>query len=74
MQTSYLFDSDGRYYEGMDTALYFAKATDETSFAELLRQANGSFRAQIKLGDTIYAAVDRYRSTPLFFLPDDDSG
>jgi asparagine synthase (glutamine-hydrolysing) len=70
-KTSYLYDINGAYYEGDETRHYFASSGSEAEFLDRLKRANGSFSVQIKLGETIFAAVDRYRSTPLFYRPED---
>jgi len=63
-----LFDKAGKYYSGKDLPEYFHGVDSFSDFEERVRYANGCFSVILKNGDEIFAAVDKIRSLPLFYV------
>lgn len=60
------FTEDNHYYEGKKLLEYFEGIVNEVDFRNRILHANGNFAVVVRVGNTIYAAVDRLRSIPLF--------
>lgn len=69
----YIFDNDDSYYSGDKINTYFSKTDTQQKFLELLREANGMFSVIIDQSKFIFAAVDRVRSMPLFYIIKNDN-
>lgn len=59
---------ESKFLSGEGLADYFAKAATEQELVDLLKVANGCFALILPLNQCLYAAVDRIRSIPLFYL------
>lgn len=57
-------------YREKDAVSFFSSATDFPSFLELLEAVDGVFAVVIQHENTIWAAVDRARSMPLYYAVD----
>ncbi len=62
----YIFDSAGVLYKGKDLCEYFANVLNTDDFQNRLTVVNGIFSVIIQK-DSLWVAVDRIRSFPLFY-------
>ncbi len=67
----YAFDDNNKLYQGGALAGYFGEAKDIEEFRSKLERANGVFSVIVQHGETVYAAVDRTRTFPLFYRKTD---
>ncbi len=59
--------ADGHLLEGATWQTFFDSCHTFEEFESLVKQCNGFFALIIKRKDTLFAAVDRIRSVPLFY-------
>ena len=69
----YLHDAKGNYFSGKRLEEYFANIDTIEVFHKLVSEANGCFFVIYYAQDTVYAAVDRIRSIPIFYKQAKDS-
>ncbi len=67
----YLFFNN-RLYEGADLLDLMKEWSSQSDFVAAVRQANGSFALVKHTADSVWAAVDRLRTIPLFYSHDGD--
>ena len=65
-----LKSNPGAVYREKDAVLYLSTATDFSAFLALLKAVDGVFAVVVQRENTIWAAVDRARSMPLYYAVD----
>jgi len=61
---------DGHLYRGRELARLFAECSTSKAFRSVVASLNGAFAAVVRSGPDVFAAVDRWRSRPLFYSAD----